>query len=89
MTPILKDIQSILACVLQIHPSRITADSFVRELPNMDSAAVLETVVAVEDHFGIELPDVVVLRLDRVSEIAEAVERCLVDRTGHAEPHAC
>lgn len=73
MDSILDDVRTILARLLRIDPALIGPTCNVRNLPNVDSLAILESVVAIEDHFGIEIPDAIVLKLERVSDIAEAV----------------
>jgi acyl carrier protein len=83
MDPILDDVRSILARLLRIDPETIRPSSNVRNLPNVDSLAILETVVAIEDHFGIELPDAVVLKVECVGDIVAAV-RELQYREAHA-----
>ena len=74
MTQTIDDIRHLLATLLRVDADVIGPDSLLRELPNMDSAAVLEAVVLIEDHFRIEFSDSVVLRLERVQDLAEAVD---------------
>jgi acyl carrier protein len=73
MDSVLDDVRAILARLLAVDPDLIRPSTNVRELPNVDSLAILETVLAIEDHFQIEIPDALVLKLDRVVDIAEAV----------------
>jgi len=80
----LREVQHILATMLEVDAASIEPDSIVRDLPNVDSARVLEGVVQIEDHFGVELPESIVLGLARVVDIADAVTEALVARDRHA-----
>jgi acyl carrier protein len=84
MDQILVDVRSILARVLRIDASEVQAQSDVQALPNVDSAAILEAIVAIEDHFGIEFPDAAVPKIQRVSDIADVVQRLVAERPAAA-----
>ncbi len=81
MDSTLEHVRTILGRVLGVQPSAITAESDVQTLPNFDSAAILEAIVAIEDHFGIEFPDAVVTKIHRVSDIADVVHRLVAERS--------
>ena len=71
MDSILDDVRTILARLLRIDPALIGPTCNVRNLPNVDSLAILESVVAIEDHFGIEIPDE---DTEQIKTVKDAIE---------------
>lgn len=71
---VVDEVCEILASVLRVPPGTVRPTSIVRALPNADSVAIIEAVIAIEDHFGIEFPDALVFRIERVLDVAAAVQ---------------
>ncbi|MBY0277172.1 acyl carrier protein [Candidatus Binatia bacterium] len=73
MSDVLDETRTVLGQVLGIDPATILADSVLHELPNADSTAYLEAIVALEDHFDIELPDASIARFEVVGDLIAAI----------------
>ena len=70
----LNDVRTILAHVLHVAPQEVGPQAAIRGLPNVDSAAILQAVIAIEDHFGLEFPDELVFRLETVADVTEVID---------------
>ena len=84
MTTIFADLRTILARTLRADPSVISPGSSIRRLSNADGTALLAATLAVEDHFGVELPDALLFRVETLEEVTAAIERL---RRRGAEAH--
>ncbi len=60
--------------MLGIEAAEIGENQPIRELPNADSAMLLESIVALEDVFDVVFPDELVFRLETVADIARVIE---------------
>jgi acyl carrier protein len=67
-------VSATLAGVLRIAPGEIDVNRPIRELPNADSAALLESIVALEEHFDVIFPDELLFRLETAADIARVIE---------------
>ena len=55
----------------QVDPNKVTPETkFVEDL-GLDSLDVVEVVMAIEDEFAVEIPDI---EADKISSIAEAID---------------
>jgi acyl carrier protein len=54
---ILEDVATTLGAVAGVDPSQITADQSIRDGLGIDSITMVEAVVALEDRFGLLIPD--------------------------------
>jgi acyl carrier protein len=74
LTEITKSIVQIVSEVLQIPLGDLSADFLLSEQPNWDSLAQLETLLLVEEKFGIEFPVSELAKISTVSEFARIVK---------------
>jgi acyl carrier protein len=70
----LEDVREIFAGLLRVAVSDIDPDASLQKLPNVNSAAILQATLTIEDHFGVEFPDELVLRLETIGETAALVD---------------
>jgi acyl carrier protein len=66
-------VNAIIAEVLEMDASGITADQHLRTLPNVDSMKVLQVIVRIEKTFDIELEDEATFRTQTVGEFYDLV----------------
>ena len=91
MSDVFDQTRNVLGRVLGIDPATIHADSVLHELPNADSTAYLEAMVALEDHFDVELPDASIARFELVRDVTDAIAAArapAVQASAVAEPAA-
>jgi acyl carrier protein len=81
MSDVFDETRAVLGRVLGIDPLTISADDVLRELPNADSARYLEAIVALEDHFDLELPDAQIARFEFVRDVAAAISAIRAEAT--------
>lgn len=75
MAAVTSRICSIVSEQLGISEDEITADSSFMEDLGADSLDIVEVVMAIEEEFGIEVPDVMVEELDTVNSLIGFVEK--------------
>jgi acyl carrier protein len=68
-----------LAAICAVPVSRIRSDAQLIEY-GLDSIRSVELVVAMEEHFGIEIPDTMMEKLRKVSDVIELIEMQLGSR---------
>ena len=69
----LKELQDLIHEKFDIDPAQLTPDASMRE-KGFDSLALVEFLFAVEDHFGISVPDEYA-NVDTLAELAAAVDK--------------
>ena len=82
MSDLLDETRTVLGSVLGIDPATIAADDVLRELPNADSTLYLEAMVALEDHFDVELPDAAIARFELVRDVTAAIDAARAEAVG-------
>jgi acyl carrier protein len=63
---------SVIANVIEVNPSTIQTDRLLLEY-GLDSARVMDLVVALEDEFGVSIPDDVARNLRSVDDIVRFI----------------
>jgi acyl carrier protein len=74
---IAQQIKQELAHICMIEPDQIKADAWLIEY-GLDSIRSMELVIALEEHFEIELPDEAIARLQTVADVIKLIESQLV-----------
>jgi acyl carrier protein len=74
---IAQQIKQELAYICAIEPERIKAEAWLIEY-GLDSVRSMDLVIALEDQFGIELPDEAIARLQTVADVIKLIEGQLV-----------
>lgn len=68
-------VKEIITSNLNVDPSFITMDTnFLKDL-NADSLDAVEIVLALEEHYNIEIPDEEAEKFETVKDIVEFIER--------------
>ncbi|MDP4118352.1 MAG: acyl carrier protein [Bacillota bacterium] len=67
-------IQKIIASELMIEESEITPSSSIKDDLGADSLALVDLVMALEDEFGLEIPDEALESIKTVEDIVNYVE---------------
>ncbi|MCR5742542.1 MAG: acyl carrier protein [Lachnospiraceae bacterium] len=70
----LEKIKNVMADKLDIDPDEITLDADLKKDLQLDSLSVLELVMALEDEYGIHVPDEDLMKLSKVSDVVEYLE---------------
>lgn len=71
----LGDIRTVLASITGVDPGEVTAEkTFTNDL-GVDSMTLLEAIVAIEDRFGVLIPDDDWARFSTVGDLVEYLER--------------
>jgi acyl carrier protein len=73
--PLQERVAAVLAGVFETSADEITPAAVVRELPNADSARILESIVVLEEHFGVRLPDEHIFRVETVDDLIALIAR--------------
>jgi len=71
---VLDQVRDLIASQLQVDASTITADSRLVEDLKADSANVMVLILELENQFGIEVEDEVILNLKTVGDVAKYIE---------------
>jgi acyl carrier protein len=72
---IIDAIRSVVAEKLSVDESRVTAEATFREALGADSLATMELLIAVEERFGIEVPDEDAVGILTVSDLCSYIEQ--------------
>jgi acyl carrier protein len=75
----LKELQDLIQEKYDLSPEKLAADASMRAT-GLDSLSIAEFVFAVEDHFGIQLPDDDP-NIDTLGELAALVDRMRAEKT--------
>ena len=70
----LEKIKAILAKHLKVYPADITEDTNIQEDLGADSLDVVEIVMALENEFGIEIPDEDIIKLKTIRDAMNYIE---------------
>jgi acyl carrier protein len=71
---LLGDITAVLASTAGLDPANVTAEKSFDDL-GVDSMTLLEAVVAIEDRFGVLIPDDEWARFSTVGDLVDHLER--------------
>jgi acyl carrier protein len=74
---IAQQIKQELARIYAIEPERIMEETWLIEY-GLDSLRIMELVLALEDHFDIELRDEAIARLQTVADLVKLIEGQLI-----------
>ena len=69
---------AILAQVARVDAASVTRDSRLRDEFRIDSLAMIDLVVAVEDAFGVRIPDEDAERFQTVGDVADFLQHAAV-----------
>ncbi len=83
-TEVAETLKTIICSRLRIPPDQIDYDTNLRTLEGVESIKILETVVAMETHFDVELEDDVVFTCNTIDDLARAIEELLWERQSSA-----
>lgn len=78
-TETLTRLAAVLADVAGVDPAEVTADKQLADDLELDSLAMVEVTVAVEDTFGAKVPDDVASQFRTVGDVATYLEESHVD----------
>jgi acyl carrier protein len=67
---VLTDLADVVATTVGVDPGRVTADTRLDEDLGVDSLTLVDVVVAIEDRFGLVIPDDDWSRFHTVADIA-------------------
>jgi len=67
-------VRDMIASQLQVDPATITAESRLVEDLKADSANIMVMILELENQFGIEVEDEVILNLKTVGDVAKYIE---------------
>jgi len=67
-------VRDMIASQLQVDPTAITAESRLVEDLKADSANIMVMILELENQFGIEVEDEVILNLKTVGDVAKYIE---------------
>ena len=70
----LEKIKTILAKHLKVDPADITEDTNIQEDLGADSLDVVEIVMALENEFGIEIPDEDIIKLKTIRDAMNYID---------------
>lgn len=79
-TDILEKVKAIIAEQLSVDKEEITMETHLVDDLKADSMDMVEMVMAMEEEFGIEIPDEEAEKLTRVEAIVEYLERRLKEK---------
>jgi acyl carrier protein len=71
------DIKKIIADLLDMDPEDITPEKSFNEDLGADSLDQVEIIMAIEDKFGIEIPDEVAMEIHTVGDAMEQLKKAL------------
>lgn len=74
---VFEKIQKLLAEQLNVQPESITMDANIVADLHADSLDIVEMLMSMEDHFGIQVPDEVANELVTVKALVEYVEKAI------------
>ena len=69
---VFEKIRAIVANQLNVDPATITAETRFEDL-NADSLDVVEVIMALEDEFGIEIPDEVAEKFKNIGDVVDYI----------------
>ena len=69
-------VRAVIAATQHVPPEKITADSTFQEL-GIDSLAMIETVIRIEERFGIAMPDFEEFDPERVLTVEDLADMVL------------
>ncbi len=67
-------VRDMIASQLQVDPASITADSRLVEDLKADSANIMVMILELENQFGVEVEDEVILNLKTVGDVTKYIE---------------
>jgi acyl carrier protein len=76
----LKELQDLIHEKYGIDPSKLDPHASMRETGGLDSLALAEFLFAIEDHFGITMPDEDA-NIDTLAELAQLVDKVRAAKT--------
>ncbi|MBB4224323.1 acyl carrier protein [Variovorax guangxiensis] len=79
----LKDLQDLIQEKYGIEPSKLDPHASMRETGGLDSLALAEFLFAIEDHFGIVMPDEDA-NIDTLAELAVLVDKVRAEKAASA-----
>ncbi len=71
---ILEKLKEIIADQLEIDAETITADTRLNEDLNADSLDVVEMLMALEDEFGVDIPDEEIEKMKTIGDVANFIQ---------------
>ncbi len=71
----LEKIKNVMAEKLDIDPEDITLEADLKKDLQLDSLSVLELVMALEDEYGIRVPDEELMKLETVGDVINYLEK--------------
>lgn len=71
---VFEQVRDMIASQLQVDPATVTAESRLVEDLKADSANVMVMILELENLFGIEVEDEVILNLKTVGDVAKYIE---------------
>jgi acyl carrier protein len=74
MSDIAREVTAQIAAILRKRPERVTPDALLEQDLGADSLDSVALVLAIEDRFGIDMPDEEVEHLRTVQQLTEFVE---------------
>ncbi|KQW55255.1 MULTISPECIES: acyl carrier protein [unclassified Variovorax] len=78
----LKELQDLIHEKYDIEPSKLDPHASMRETGGLDSLALAEFLFAIEDHFGITMPDEDA-SIDTLAELALLVDKVRAAKTAN------
>lgn len=72
---VLGDIRTVLASITGVDPGEVTVEKTFTSDLGIDSMTLLEAIVAIEDRFGVLIPDDDWARFATVGDLVEYLER--------------
>ncbi len=79
----LKELQDLIHEKYGIEPSKLDPHASMRETGGLDSLALAEFLFAIEDHFGIVMPDEDA-NIDTLAELAVLVDKVRAEKAASA-----
>ncbi|HEY9026326.1 MULTISPECIES: acyl carrier protein [Variovorax] len=79
----LKELQDLIQDKYGIEPSKLDPHASMRETGGLDSLALAEFLFAIEDHFGIVMPDEDA-NIDTLAELAVLVDKVRAEKAASA-----
>ena len=79
----LKELQDLIQDKYGIEPSKLDPHASMRETGGLDSLALAEFLFAIEDHFGIAMPDEDA-NIDTLAELAVLVDKVRAEKAASA-----
>lgn len=74
-----QELRELISAHLKLAGDAVGDDTDLRTLEGVESITILESVLAIENRFGVELADEVIFSCSTVSDLAEAVQELLED----------